>query len=191
MMQDTIVTYEPDVDETQNGLNEPDRKKVEEILKERAKALARVPSEKENMSGIPVLVFELADESYAICTKCIRQILRTEEITPLPHTPAFIPGVINVRGEIMSLIDFRNIFDLPERESEGATPVILVSNKTMQFGIVADKILNVVHVDPDEMLQAMPTLAGVRERYLQGIAQNGLVVLDCEKILNDEHLMIS
>lgn len=187
MMQDMNVTATP-TNETYESLNAG---RVSEILKKRAEMLAHVPAQEEVADGCPVLEFKLADESYALGTEHIRQVLRAGEITPLPHTPPFVPGIINVRGEIISLIDFRILFNLPEREEEGPTFVMLLANEDMHFGIIADEILNVTHVSPDEMQQSMPTLTDIRERYLKGVTPEGLVVLDCKKILSDEQLKVS
>lgn len=85
------------------------------ILKERARLLAQEPEKKEAGDTIEILEFSLAHERYGIETSFIREVYPLKEYTPLPCTPAFVFGLINVRGQVLSIIDMRKFFELPEK----------------------------------------------------------------------------
>ena len=88
----------------------------ERILQERAKNLAREgPADQGARKQLDVVEFLLAYERYAIESHWVREVHPLKEITPLPGTPAFVLGIINVRGRIVSVVDLKAFFDLPVR----------------------------------------------------------------------------
>ncbi|MDO9450880.1 MAG: chemotaxis protein CheW, partial [Rugosibacter sp.] len=94
----------------------PTAEETQRILKVRAQALAREPVSAEAADGhVEVVEFLLAHERYAIDLSYIREVAPMENLTPLPCTPAFVLGIVNLRGEILSVIDIRKFFDLPEK----------------------------------------------------------------------------
>src|ERR1700712_5225839 len=88
----------------------------ERILRERARLLARVP-ESEPVAGavLELLEFSLAQERYAVENRFVREVCPLKELTPLPCTPPFLLGVVNVRGRILPVLDLKKFFDLPEK----------------------------------------------------------------------------
>ena len=92
------------------------RRQVQRVLRQRAAALARKPEEeKAHAEYMDVVAFLLADEKYAVEVSYVREVLRLKRLTPLPCTPPFVLGAINVRGQILSVVDLRRLFDLPEK----------------------------------------------------------------------------
>ena len=156
------------------------------ILKERAKNLAR-----EGQAGqgarkqLDVVEFLLAYERYAVESHWVREVHPLKEITPLPGTPAFVLGIINVRGRIVSVVDLKKFFDLPVRGLADLNRVIIVGDAKMEFGILADSVSRVRQLPADELQPPLPTLTGVRAEYLQGVNGDGLVVLDVARLLSD------
>jgi purine-binding chemotaxis protein CheW len=112
------------------------------------------------------------------------------ELTPVPCTPPFVLGIINVRGEIVSVIDMKKFFDLPERGLTDMNKVIIVHDDKMEFGILADAILGVRSILREDIQPSLPTLTGIRAEYLQGMTKEPLVVLDTEKILSAKNLVV-
>lgn len=167
----------------------PDEKK--KILKARAKALAREPEEKPTADeSIEVVEFLLAYERYAIESNYVREVHPLKEFTPLPSTPPFVLGIINMRGQILSVIDIKKFFDLPEKGLTDLNKVIILSGDQMELGILADLILGVRSIPLQEIQPALPTLTGVREEYLKGIARERVVVLDAKKLLADSKIVV-
>ena len=118
----------------------PGEKKI--ILKARAKTLAREPEREETAEAyLEVVEFALAYEKYAIETAYIREIYPLKEFTPLPCTPPYVFGIINVRGQILSVIDIKKLFNLPDKGLGELNKVIILHLGDMEFGILADKII--------------------------------------------------
>ena len=161
------------------------------ILRERALALAAEPGRTQTLDqSIEVVEFLLAHESYAVESAYVREVYPLENLTPLPCTPAFVLGIVNLRGEIVSVIDVRKFFDLPQIGLPDLNKVIVLESGNMVFGILADAILGVRRIPLAEIQSSLPTLTGIREKYLKGITPERTVVLDAGKLLADEDIVV-
>jgi len=162
------------------------------ILRARARFLAQERKEDKELpqSPLEVVEFLLASEHYGIELTNIREIHALSEFTPVPGTPAFVLGLTNVRGQILSLIDIKKLFDLPERGLTDLNKVIIVRTHQMELGILADAVLGVRTIAPSEFQTSLPTLTGIRAEYLKGITKDPLVILDVEKILSDGKIVV-
>lgn len=161
------------------------------VLRERAKVLARKPEEKTSaQEQFEVVEFLLAHERYALDSSYVREVYPLKELTPLPCTPAFVLGIINLRGQILSIIDLKKFFELPEKGLTDLNKVIVVQREGMAFGILADVILGVRRIAPQDLQPSLPTLTGIRAEYLRGVTKERLVVLDVEKILLDKNIVV-
>ncbi|OIQ92230.1 chemotaxis protein CheW [mine drainage metagenome] len=169
----------------------PTAEDTRRILRERARALAReaVPAETADAS-IEVIEFLLAHERYAIASEYVRGVDPLEDLTPLPCTPPFVLGIVNVRGEILSVIDLKKFFDLPEKGLTDLNKVIVLESANMVFGIVADAISGVRRILRADIQLSLPTLTGIREDYLLGVTAERVVILDAEKLLTDGKLIV-
>ncbi|MEX0804168.1 MAG: chemotaxis protein CheW [Candidatus Binatia bacterium] len=168
-----------------NGSNE------HQILKARARALARPPeSLKHTEAAIEVVEFGLAQERYALPTAAVREVFPLKDLTPLPCTPPFIVGVINVRGQILPVIDIKKFFDLPQQGITDLHKVIIVHHDEMDLGILADVVFGVRAIPLNTLQPSLPTLTGIREEYLRGVTAERLVVLDVIKILADPRIIV-
>ncbi len=161
------------------------------ILRDRARVLAREPQHEETVTErLEILEFLLAYEKYGVETAYVREVYPLREFTPLPCTPPFVLGIINVRGQILSVIDIKKFFDLPEKGLTDLNKVIILRDDKMEFGILADVVLGVRSVPMSEIQPPLPTLTGIREEYLKGVTTGRLVVLDALKILSAENLIV-
>lgn len=164
----------------------------EQILQIRARKLAQSrPDTNKNGDTFSVVEFRIAHETYALGLQGIRIIHPLKELTFIPGTPDFIKGVINLRGEIISVIDLKVFFDLPDQGNTRLSQVIILTSDQMEFGILADEILGVGEILKNDIRSSLPTLTGIRADYLKGVTQNGVVVLDDEKLLSDEKMCIN
>lgn len=161
------------------------------ILRERALALAAEPTRTQAVDqGIDLVEFLLAHERYAIESSYVREVYPLENLTPLPCTPAFVLGIVNLRGEIVSVIDLRKFFDLPQTGLPDLNKVIVLESADMMFGILADAILGVRRIAHAEIQHSLPTLTGIREKYLKGITAERTAVLDAGRLLADEAIVV-
>jgi purine-binding chemotaxis protein CheW len=171
---------------------EPAARKSTEILKNRAEELAVELAEGQSGGNfIEVLEFVLASEHYGIETNLIGEVYPMKEYTPVPGAPNFVMGLINIRGRIVSVNDIRRFFDLPIKGLSDLNRVIVVQTPRMELGILADRIIGVRSVQADALQTSLPTLTGIRAEYLRGIALDGLIVLDVEKMVSDTKLIVN
>ncbi|MEW5979015.1 MAG: chemotaxis protein CheW [Acidobacteriota bacterium] len=161
------------------------------VLRERAKALAREAHwSAGSVEPIQVLEFLLAYERYAVELAFIREVFPLKELTPVPATPAFVMGIINVRGEIISVIDLKKFFDLPSKGLTDLNKVIILRQGDLELGILADSVFGVSEIPVEHMQPGLPTLTGIRQQYLKGITNTGLVILDVAKIAADPRIVV-
>lgn len=163
---------------------------AEQLLQARALALARQTATVDTVARIEVVVFLLAYETYAIETAHVREVYPLRDLTPLPCTPPFVAGIINVRGQVLSVVDIKKFFDLPERGLTDLNKVVILSDGVMEFGILADSIVGVRTIPLDAIQPPLPTLTGIREDYLQGVTAERLVILDALKLLADDAIVV-
>jgi len=160
-------------------------------LEERARELAREPeARREERDSLRVLEFDLAYERYAIELSHIRIVHPLQDITPIPCTPRFVRGMVNLRGQILTVIDLKAFFGLPEKGLSDLNKVIVVHVGGMECGILADAIGEVQSIALDTIQPSIPTLAGIQEAYVRGITPGGLVVLDVARILCDKAIVV-
>jgi len=169
----------------------PAVEEVRRILKSRAKALAQEPPEKEGSeNSIQVVTFLLAYEDYGIDSSYVREVCPLKELVPLPGTPPFVLGVTSVRGQILSVIDLKKFFELPDRGLTDLNKVIVVRADFMEFGILADAILGTRSIPLAEIQPSLATLTGIRADYLRGVTKDRLVVLDAARIVSDPRITV-
>lgn len=161
------------------------------ILRARALALAAEPGGTQTLNqSIEVVEFLLAHERYAVEFAYIREVHPLENLTPLPCTPPFVLGIVNLRGEILSVIDIKKFFGLPEKGLTDLNKIIVLQSANMLFGVLADAIIGVRSVPTAEIQPSLPTLTGIREKYLTGVTPDRTILLDAEKLLADETIIV-
>jgi purine-binding chemotaxis protein CheW len=162
------------------------------ILKARAEALARPASNAQySADGLAVVEFGLAGERYGIAASAVREVFPLRMLTPVPCCPSFVLGLINVRGQILPVVDIKKFFDLPEQGITELNKVIIVHSEEMELGFLADVVIGMRVVPLGSLQSSLPTLTGIREEYLKGITPDRLILLDTEKILVDPKIIVN
>lgn len=167
----------------------PDADEVERILVARAQALAKPPA-MAAAKEIDVIEFLIAGEHYGLEFAFVREVFPVGALTPLPCTPAFVLGIVNVRGEIVSVVDLRKFFELPKWGLSDLNKVVILQSDDMTFGILADEVKGVRSLPRSDLHPALPTLTGVREDYLLGVTGEPLIVLDAAQLLADPRMVV-
>jgi purine-binding chemotaxis protein CheW len=160
------------------------------ILRQRAELLARQPEEQAEGDSIEIVEFLLANEHYGLESRFVSEVYPLKDYTPLPGVPPFVLGLLNVRGRVISIVDIKKFFDLPEKGISDLNKVIIVADDNMEFGILADAILGVHHIALRELGPPLPTLTGIREEYLQGVTGDRMAILDVARILADKNIVV-
>ncbi len=162
------------------------------ILKERAKLLAKErPVAPDSNEFLHVLEFELADEHYALEMIYIREVFPIKDLARLPCVPSFVLGVINVRGQILSIIDIKKFFDLPEKGLASLPKAIILHSSEMEFAVYAENVTGVRSIPLKDIQPALPTLTDIRAQYLKGVTEERLIILDASAILTDKNIVIN
>ena len=161
------------------------------VLKARARALAREPEQVDaTRECLDVVEFRLASETYAIESAFVREVYPLRDFTPVPGAPPFVLGIVNVRGQILSVIDLKRFFDLPGRGLGQLNQVIIIRRDRMEFGILADAILGTRSILRSAIQPPLPTVTGIGAEYLRGITGNHEIVLDVERILSGDSTIV-
>jgi purine-binding chemotaxis protein CheW len=162
-----------------------------QLLRARARVLAR-PRERAAAANVSleVLEFRLGRECYALETRHVREVYPLKDLTPLPCTPPFLLGIVNVRGRIMPVIDIKKFFDLPDTGLTDLHRIILVRGNDLELGFLADIAVGVRTIPVDSLQTSLPTLTGIRADYLKGVTAERLVVLDVDRILADPKITV-
>jgi len=121
----------------------PPRSVSDRILRERAAQSALLTEEDVSGESIEVVVFRMANESYAVETSFVREVCPLTNLTPVPCTPALVLGVINLRGEICPVVDLKRLFGMPARGLTNVTRAVIVRDARREFGIVADVVIGI------------------------------------------------
>lgn len=165
--------------------------RAREVLDERARALARVPSAAPRASEIlEAAIFALGNERYGVETRFVREVVRLTDFTPLPGAPAFLAGVMNLRGEIVALIDLRAFFALPARGLTDLARVLVLGDGRAEFGVLTDAAEEVVALRVEDVHPPPESAVGVGREYLRGVTADALIVLDGAALLRDGRLFV-
>jgi len=136
-----------------------------------------------------LVVFELADEFYALDIHRVESIIKMQEITSVPHAPAFVDGVINLRGEVLPVVDLRSRFGLDTQEETKETRIVVVAIDQMKVGMIVDGVSEVLNVNTDEVEPPSPMVTTVDSGFIEGIAKEDdrlIILVDLAKVLTVE-----
>ena len=140
----------------------------------------------------PVLqyvTFRLADETYGLNVMQIQEVLRYTEIAPVPGAPDYVLGIINLRGNVVTVIDTRRRFGLPDGEVTDSTRIVVLEAEEQVIGIMVDAVAEVIYIRQSE-IESAPNVGNEESaRFIHGVCnrENELVILVAfEKMLSDE-----
>ncbi|MCC5855580.1 MAG: chemotaxis protein CheW [Idiomarina sp.] len=140
----------------------------------------------------PVLqwvTFQLSEETYGINVMQVQEVLRHSEIAPVPGAPDYVLGIINLRGNVVTVIDTRIRFGLESAEVTDSTRIVIIEADQQVIGILVDSVAEVVYLRSSE-IDSAPNL-GTEEsaRFIQGVSHREgelLILVDLNKLLTDE-----
>lgn len=143
---------------------------------------------KANDSIVQWVTFRLADEIYGINVMQVQEVLRVSEIAPVPGAPHYVLGIINLRGNVVTVIDTRIRLGLPTAELTDATRIVIIEGAKHVVGILVDCVAEVVDLNMSELESAPNVGNDDSARYIQGVASHGdelLILVDLNKLLTD------
>lgn len=133
--------------------------------------MADKPSGGSHAGELQIVVCELADEHYGLDIAKVYEIIRQQPITPVPRAPAFVKGVINLRGRIIPVVDLRGRFEMPEVEATKETRIVVAESGSTRVGLIVDSVSEVLLLPADSVEPTPQVAAG--DDYMRGIAKLG------------------
>ena len=144
-------------------------------------------SEKDQIAQL--VTFCLEQESYGINVMQVQEVLRVSEIAPVPGAPSFVLGIINLRGNVVTVIDTRARFGLPAGEVTDASRIVIIESDKQVVGIMVDSVAEVVELR-NSQIDPPPNVGNEDgSRYIQGLAtieNDLLIVVDLNKLLTED-----
>ncbi|MBK1716725.1 chemotaxis protein CheW [Thiocystis violacea] len=135
------------------------------------------------------VTFSLADETYAIDVLQVQEVLKLTEIAPVPGVPDYILGIINLRGDVVTVIDARRRMLLPVREPDDASRIVIIDVGNQNIGIMVDSVAEVVQIPPASVEPAPAVGNDQTSRFILGVTSTdeGLTILiDLNRLLSDD-----
>jgi purine-binding chemotaxis protein CheW len=145
----------------------------------------------QQLSGevVQVVSFRLGGEEYGVDIAQVQEIIRMVEITHVPRAPHFMEGVINLRGQLIPIIDLRTRFGMSRIDPTKSTRIVVTEIGSKRVGIVVDSVSEVLNI-PIENVEAAPEMvAGVGTEYIQGVGKLGerlIIMLDLTMVISTE-----
>ena len=137
-------------------------------------------------------IFRLDNESYGINVMQVQEVLRYTEIAPVPGAPPYVLGIINLRGNVVTVIDTRSRFALPNAETTDQTRIVIIEAESQVVGILVDSVAEVVYLRQSE-IETTPNVGNDESaKFIQGVCHKNdelLILVDLEKLMSDEEWM--
>ena len=135
------------------------------------------------------VTFQLDKEMYGVNVMQVREVLRYSDIAPVPGAPAYVLGIINLRGNVVSVIDTRMRFGLPPAEVTDNTRIMIIESERQTVGILVDSVAEVVDLNTKDIDDT--TNVGTEEsaKFICGVCNRGddlLILIDLYKLLSEE-----
>lgn len=146
-------------------------------------------AENQQFSGevFQVVSFRLGHEEYGVDISQVQEIIRMVEITHVPRAPRFMEGVINLRGQLIPIIDLRTRFAMERNEPTKSTRIVVTEIGSKRVGMVVDAVSEVLNIPIENVEDAPEMVAGVGTEYIQGVgkvAERLIILLDLTMVIN-------
>ncbi len=135
------------------------------------------------------VTYHLGDEHYGIAVMQVQEVLRVSEITPVPGAPEYVLGIINLRGNVVTVLDTRKRFGMPSKELDDTSRIIIIEAGEQVVGLLVDSVAEVVYLRASE-IESAPNIGNEdSSRYIQGVHSsegNLLIMIDVNKLLTED-----
>jgi purine-binding chemotaxis protein CheW len=163
---------------------------VWKVLEARAAVLAQPGTTADTDLGEEILKFRLGDECYGISAHLVREVQALGSYTPLPGTPLFVLGLINLRGRLLAALDLRPLLGLSVSAPRAGAMLLIVGASGLEVGLLADEVVDIRHAGTD----LSPTLASADGRavaWVRGIDSDLTALIDLTLLLADARLIVN
>ncbi len=144
------------------------------------------------MADLQYVIFRISDEEFGVSINQVQEISAYQKPTPVPNSPDFIKGIINLRGVVIPIVDLRTRFGITqEEEITENTRLVIMSLESKQFGCVVDDASEVLNIEENEIEEVPEIIRGSNKKYLSGIGKVDLrilVLVNMELLLSEEEV---
>jgi purine-binding chemotaxis protein CheW len=144
---------------------------------------------KHSADTMQIVSFALGKEEYGVDIAQVQEINRMVAITHVPRAPHFMEGVINLRGQLIPIIDLRTRFGMPRAEQTKNTRIVVTEIGSKRVGMVVDSVSEVLRVPVEQIEDAPDMIAGVDTEYIRGVGKLGdrlIILLDLARVITGE-----
>ena len=135
------------------------------------------------------VTFRLEGETYGVNVMQVQEVLRYNEIAPVPGAPDYVLGIINLRGNVVTVIDTRSRFGLPQSEITDNTRIVIIEVESHVVGILVDAVTEVVYLRQSEIENAPNVGNDDSARFIQGVCNKNdelLILVELDKMMSEE-----
>jgi purine-binding chemotaxis protein CheW len=135
------------------------------------------------------VTFHLNNEVYGIAVMQVMEVLRSVDITPVPGAPDYVLGIINLRGNVVTVIDTRKRFSLPSKDVDDLSRIVIIESNGQVLGMLVDCVAEVVYLKESEIDIAPNVGNDESSRFIQGVHSKGdtlLILVDINKLLTQD-----
>lgn len=135
------------------------------------------------------VTFQLENETYGIDVMKVQEVLRVSEIAPVPGAPDYVMGIINLRGNVVTVLDTRRRFGLAPKEVDDSTRIAVIEANDTVVGILVDSVAEVVEMRRSAVESSPSVGNDESSKYIEGVANHDgelLILVDIDKLLSDE-----
>jgi purine-binding chemotaxis protein CheW len=135
------------------------------------------------------ITYKLGEETYGINVMQVQEVLRHTEIASVPGSPEYVLGIINLRGNVVSVIDTRSRFGLPPSDITDNTRIVIIESDDQIVGVLVDSVAEVVDLCTSEIESAPNVGTEESAKFIEGVSNRGgelLILVDLNKLLDDE-----
>lgn len=174
------------------GARQDKRALIDKVLKERALLLQQSKSQDIDLGdSFNALVFCLGEELYAFDSEFITEVIDMPQITPLPCTPDFLLGIINVRGEILSVIDTKKYFKIFDQKKTDKNFIILVKYNGLALGFLADEIKGNRLIYNDQLQKKLENITEISDSFIKGVTKERIILMDLKAMLTNKSIIVN
>ena len=149
----------------------------------------RVSASDPNDEVLQWVTYRLDEETYGVNVMQVQEVLRYTEIAPVPGAPDYVLGIINLRGNVVTVIDTRSRFGLPSAQTTDNSRIVIIESEEQVVGILVDSVAEVVYLRSSEIDSAPNVGTEESAKFIQGVSnQKGelLILVDLNKLLSDD-----
>lgn len=172
----------------------PEGENLAALWHRRALELAEAPDrDREAGEMLTLVILRLGGDRYAVPITAVREILRVGRVTPLSSAPAFVHGVVNLRGVVVAVLDLRVFFGIEPVQAGEEARIVVAESEGLAVGVLVERVEGIIDLPAAEVKPALSSTKGIAEDYVSGIATPGgqmVVLVDLEKVLRNPHIVV-